>query len=198
MAAQIRAWLAREDGMTIPELLTAMAILSFVVTGILAVFVGGLSATTDMNERFQAQQNARLALTSMRNDIRSACTAAVGAVTGGSAGSSLALTEPGGANSDCASSTQVTWCADSANHVSAPFTLYRNAGAGCAFNSGVSRVDSLTTSLNVFTCSSGAGLNVRPQILVNLPVDANLKTTARTYTLSDAITVRNASVNAAC
>jgi prepilin-type N-terminal cleavage/methylation domain-containing protein len=198
MAARIRAWLRREDGMTIPELLTAMAILSFVMTGILTVFVGGLNATTDMNERFQAQQAARLALTSMRNDIRGACTAAVGAVTGGSAGSLVALTEPGGANSDCSTATQVTWCADSTDHVSAPFTLYRNPGAGCAFNNGVSRATSLKTSLNVFSCSSGAGLNVRPQILVTLPVDANLASTARTYTLTDAITVRNAPVNTGC
>ena len=36
MAARIRARLTREDGMTIPELLTAMTILAFVVSGILA------------------------------------------------------------------------------------------------------------------------------------------------------------------
>ena len=35
--------------MTIPELLTAMSMLAFVVTGILVVFVGGLNATTQMN-----------------------------------------------------------------------------------------------------------------------------------------------------
>ncbi|HET8752642.1 MAG TPA: prepilin-type N-terminal cleavage/methylation domain-containing protein, partial [Gaiellaceae bacterium] len=68
MAARIRAWLEREDGMTLPELLTTMAILSVVMAGILTMFVGGLNATTDMNERFQAQQNARLALSAMRTD----------------------------------------------------------------------------------------------------------------------------------
>ena len=79
MAARIRAWLAREDGMTIPELLTAMSILAFVVTGILVVFVGGLNATTGMNARFQAQQDARLALSSLRYEVGFACSAVAAA-----------------------------------------------------------------------------------------------------------------------
>ena len=79
MAARIRAWLAREDGMTIPELLTAMSILAFVVTGILVLFVGGLNATTQMNARFQAQQDARLALSSLRYEVGFACSAVAAA-----------------------------------------------------------------------------------------------------------------------
>jgi prepilin-type N-terminal cleavage/methylation domain-containing protein len=195
MAARIRAWLTREDGMTMSELLTAMAILSFVMTGVFTVFVGGLNATTDMNERFQAQQDARLALTSMRNDIRGACSAAVGTVTGQAAGSLVALTEPGGANGDCTTATQVTWCVDSANHA-APFILQRQiTGAGAC--SGTSRARSLTSNLNVFTCSTSA--TARPQVLVALQVDANLASTAKgLYKLTDAITVRNAAVGGAC
>jgi len=180
--------------MTIAELLTTMAILAFVMTGILGVFVGGLNATTDMNERFQAQQDARIALTAMRNDIRGACTAAVGTVTGQAANSLVALTEPGGANGDCSTATQVTWCVDSAGHA-APFTLQRQTtGAGAC--SGTSRARSLTTNLNVFTCSTSA--TARPQILVALQVDANLVSTKGLYKLTDAITVRNAAVGGAC
>jgi len=181
--------------MTMSELLTVMAILSFVMTGIFTVFVGGLNATTDMNERFQAQQDARLALTSMRNDIRGACSAAVGTVTGQAANSLVALTEPGGANGDCSTATQVTWCVDSASHA-APFPLQRQTtGAGAC--SGTNRARSLTTNLNVFTCNTSA--TARPQILVALQVDANLVSTPKgLYKLTDAITVRNAAVGGAC
>jgi Tfp pilus assembly protein PilW len=181
--------------MTIPELLTAMAILSFVLTGIFTVFVGGLNATTDMNERFQAQQAARLALTSMRNDIRSACTAAVSPPTGPTAGSVVALTEPGGTPASCSTSTQVTWCADSATG-NAPFTLYRQTSNTCAYNNGTSRATSLKTNANVFGCSTSA--NARPQIAVSLLVDANLANAKDLYTLTDSIAMRNAPVGAPC
>lgn len=203
MVARIRAWLEREDGMTLPELLTTMAILSVVVTGILSVFVGGLRATTDMNERFQAQQNARIALTGMRNEIRAACSATIGAVTGQATGSALTLVEPNTStpSTGCNSGTsQVTWCADSATHL-LPFTLYRLAGTvgTCAYNNGTSRVGSLRTNV-VFTYPSCTppGPVVRPQVVVSLPVDANLRSTAGTYTLSDTITERNAAAAAQC
>jgi prepilin-type N-terminal cleavage/methylation domain-containing protein len=191
MAAWIRAWLSREDGMTLPELLTAMAILSFVMTGVLAVFVGGLHATTNMDERFQAQQNARLALTGMRNNIRTACSATIGQVPGQATGSLVALTEPNATTACSSGTSQVTWCADSTSHV-APFTLYRQASSSCAYNNGTSQAGSLRTNV-VFTsptCTTG----VRPQVTVTLPVDANLANTAGTYTLSDTITLRNGTV----
>ena len=182
--------------MTLPELLTVMAILSVVMTGILTVFVGGLHATTDMNERFQAQQNARLALSSMRTDIGSACSATVSNVTGQAFGSLVILTEPNTTTGCSSGTSQVTWCADSASHA-LPFTLYRLTGVigTCAYNGGTSRVGSLRSNV-VFTCTTAA--SARPQVGVTLPVDANLRNTAGTYTLTDTITPRNTSVAAAC
>lgn len=199
MAARIRAWLAREDGMTIPELLTAMSILAFVVTGILVMFVGGLNATTGMNERFRAQQNARVALSSMRTDIGSACSATVSQVTGQAFGSLVTLVEPNTStpSTGCASGTsQVSWCADSASHV-APFALYRLTGTAgtCAYNNGTSRAGSLTTNV-VFSCTPAA--NSRPQVGVSLLVDANLANTIGKYTLTDSLTPRNTSIGAVC
>jgi type II secretory pathway pseudopilin PulG len=199
MAARIRAWLSREDGMTIPELLTSMTILAIVISGILAVFVGGLHATTDMNERFQAQQNARLALSSMRTDIGSACSATVSSVTGQPSGSLVTLTEPNTStpSTGCTSGTsQVTWCADSTNHA-LPFTLYRLTGVvgSCAYNNGTSRAGSLTSNV-VFGCTTAA--TARPQVGVTLVVDANLASTKGTYTLTDTITPRNTQVAAPC
>ena len=54
MVARLRARLAQEEGMTLIELLTTMAILGFVMSGIVGVFVSGLHAEVDMNQRFQA------------------------------------------------------------------------------------------------------------------------------------------------
>jgi prepilin-type N-terminal cleavage/methylation domain-containing protein len=198
VAARIRAWLGREDGMTIIELLTTMAILGFVLSGVLVMFVGGLRAQTDLNERFQAQQDARLALTAMRKDIRGACSATVGAVTGQANGSLVTLAEPN-SSSGCASGTsQSTWCADSANHA-APFALYHQAGATCAYNNGTYRAGSLTTNV-VFALNPAcsAGVVTRPQLGVTLPVDANLVSTKGAYTLSDTITMRNATAAVQC
>jgi Tfp pilus assembly protein PilW len=183
--------------MTIPELLTTMAILSFVMTGILVVFVGGLHATTNMDERFQAQQNARLALTGMRNDIRTACSASISSVTGQATGSLLTLTEPNASTACSSGTTQVTWCADSTNHL-APFTLYRQTSGSCAYNNGTSQAGSLRTNVIFTVPSCTAGAIVRPGVVATLPVDANLANTAGTYTLSDTITLRNATAAAQC
>lgn len=171
--------------MTIPELLTSMTILAFVLTGIMAVFVGGLNATTDMNQRFQAQQDARLALTSLRNQVGSACSQSVPV-----GGASVTLAIPD-ATTGCSGSTQVTWCAASASGA-APFGLYRQTGATCAAATGVKRAGSLTTSA-VFAAVTASGQ--RPRLQVTIPVDANLRNTAGTYTLNDLITLRNASVS---
>jgi prepilin-type N-terminal cleavage/methylation domain-containing protein len=198
MAARIRAWLREEDGMTMPELLTAMAILAFVMTGVLAMFIGGLHATTNMDEEFQAQQNARLALTSMRNDVRTACQESVPA-----GGKSVNLTF-------CAAdgtTSQVTWCVSSSTGV-APYGLYRLSGAGiCGWSGGVANGAKRATQIVTKTKTGGVvtvfavpavGTNSRPQLTVTLPVDANLATSQNVsqglYTLTDTMTLRNAAV----
>jgi type II secretory pathway pseudopilin PulG len=175
--------------MTIPELLTAMSILAIVITGILVLFVGGLNATTGMNARFQEQQDARLALTSMRNDIRFACSATVGAVPGTPVRPTGSMVTLGCVNAVAANT--VTWCADSANALQ-PFGLYRQVGTSCTAGTGVKRASSLNTNL-VFSnpiCTAGT----RPQLSVSLPVNATIGTGAQTYKLSDTITERNAAV----
>jgi prepilin-type N-terminal cleavage/methylation domain-containing protein len=188
MAARIRAWLAREDGMTIPELLTAMAILAFVLSGVLAVYVGGLRATTDMNERFQAQQNARLALTSMRSDTRSACSESVPA-----GGMSVTFSEPNVTTGCSSGTTQVTWCVSSSTG-NAPFGLYRQSGASCSWSTGVKKAGQLTTKNGTVTVFVPVAVaSTKPQLSVTLPVDANLANSQGVYTLADTMTLRNTS-----
>jgi prepilin-type N-terminal cleavage/methylation domain-containing protein len=188
MGARMRAWLAREDGMTLPELLTTMSILAVVMTGILVVFVGGLHATTSMNSRFQAQQNARLALSSLRYEVGFACSATAGTTPQ----PSVLLLLPDPTTNSCTGSTNnVTWCADSANGA-APFGLYRQVGGSCAASTGVKRAGSLQTN-QVFSnpaCTSGT----RRQVSVSLLVNANLGTTTAPYKLFDTITMRNGGI----
>ena len=175
--------------MTLIELLTSMAVLALVLTAVLAMFTTGLGAETDMNTRFQSQQNARIALSDMRDDIGGACSSSVPA-----GNASVTLTEPSSFGSCSASTSSVTWCADSASG-SAPFTLYRQAAATCGSSTGVAKVGSLTTNA-LFTPTCTAGL--RRQLAVTLPVNANLNNAHSLYTLGDTIMMRNSSVAVSC
>jgi prepilin-type N-terminal cleavage/methylation domain-containing protein len=202
VVARLRARLAQEDGMTLIELLTTMSILGLVMTGIIVMFTSGLRATTDMNTRFQAQQNARLALSSLRNDIGSACTVTVGTVTGETAGSqvTLVLQNPSptaGANACSSGTTTVIWCAASST-LAQPFSLYRSTAATCSSSSGVKRAGSLKCAGTAAGCTAvfakTTSATARPSVTVTFPVEANLTNTNGLYTLSDTITARNAGV----
>lgn len=186
--------------MTLIELLTTMVILAFVMSALVTLFVSGLHAETDMNLRFQAQQDARLALTSMRTDIRTACaTPSVSALVGGTP-----QPVPAGTAGDtvvlgfCSSGTAwnlspvswATWCTrdEGGGH----YGLFRESinDPNCTTGTtGIREADSLTTS-SVFTYFTPSGS--RPELEVNFPVDANLSHTGGLYTLSDTIMLRNA------
>lgn len=192
--------------MTLIELLVTMSILGLVMTGILVMFTSGLRATDDMNSRFQAQQNARLALSALRNEIGSACSVSVGAVTGETAGSQVALVLPNGsptagANACSSGTTTVLWCAASASHA-APFGLYRSTFGACSSASGVQRAGSLKCAgLPLTGCTTAVfarnpvSSTSRPTVTVTFPVEANLTNNHGLYTLADTITARNAGVN---
>ena len=190
--------------MTLIELLITMSILGLVMTAILVMFTTGLNAQTDMNTRFQAQQDARLALSALRNEIGSACTVTVGAVTGETAGSALTLVLPNPSpnpavnTSACATgTTTVIWCAASAS-LAAPFALYRSTGATCSSSSGAPRARSLKCAGTAAGCTpvfaKVTNATALPAVTVTFPVDANLAKTTGLYTLSDTITARNAGV----
>src|SRR3954452_24976071 len=94
-----------EPGYTLIELLTVMLILGVVLGGLTGVFASATSAQADMNNRFQAQQEARLGLDKLRREAH--CASA--ATPGGSNPSSITFTLP----SYCktfSGSASVTWC----------------------------------------------------------------------------------------
>lgn len=180
--------------MTLIELLWTLTILGFVMTGIVAVFVSGLHAEVDMNQRFQAQQEARLGLQTMRTDVRTACSANVSANTARLGFCSNASTTW--------SSTPVawtTWCTRSEGGTPAHYGLYRETAsddANCATTStaGVREADWLTTG-SVFGALTTTPSGVRPELPVSIPVDANPAKSGGRYTLSDQIMLRNAPNN---
>jgi prepilin-type N-terminal cleavage/methylation domain-containing protein len=201
--ARLRARLAQEDGMTLIELLTTMSILGLVMTAILVMFTSGLRATDDMNTRFQAQQNARLALSAIRNEVGAACSVTTGTVTGETAGSQVTLVLPNtstptaGANSCSSGTTTVIWCAASAS-LAQPYALYRSTAATCSSSSGVQKASSLKCAGTASGCTAvfvkTSSATKLPTLTVTFPVEANLTNTHGLYTLSDIITARNAGV----
>ena len=77
-----------ERGFSLMEMITVMAIMSVVLTGLVSLFVQGSNSQIDLNRRFEAQQTARLALDRMRREIH----CSKGASTAGGTGERSAVT----------------------------------------------------------------------------------------------------------
>ena len=78
-----------ERGYTLIELVQVAAILSVVLTGLTVLFVQATNAEFQMNERFQAQQSARLAVDKMRRELHCAS-----AITPTGSAASITVTLP--------------------------------------------------------------------------------------------------------
>jgi Tfp pilus assembly protein PilW len=195
MVARLRARLAQEEGMTLIELLWTLGILAFVMSGIIAVFISGLRSEFDMNQRFEAQQEARLALQRIRTDLRSACTESL---------STKLVTNDTVLLGFCSNSTTTwsstpvsyaTWCARSEGGTPVHYGLFRedaNDPNVCATpaGTGIREADWLTTG-SVFTCAV-TPVGARPELTVSVPVDADPTKAGGVYQLSDTIMLRNA------
>jgi prepilin-type N-terminal cleavage/methylation domain-containing protein len=186
-ARAFRSRLKREDAFTLPELLTTLAILGTVLTAITTVFVSGTHAEGEMNNRFQAQQNTRLALSKVRRDIRCANLAEVK-----DSGASLTLTLPTGCKSGQGS---ITWSAVSLG--TNRYGLFRCPAITCDAT-GAKWADYLTsdpgttTPPTVFSLLS-ATQTIRPRVQVTLRVDRDSSKASGSYTLVDAIALWNGS-----
>jgi prepilin-type N-terminal cleavage/methylation domain-containing protein len=61
-----------QDGYTLVELVAVLAIFLTIATALTTLFISGAKAELDANNRFQAQQNARLALDRLRRELHCA------------------------------------------------------------------------------------------------------------------------------
>jgi prepilin-type N-terminal cleavage/methylation domain-containing protein len=179
-----RIRLRAERGYSLVEMLTVMVIMSVVLTGLTTLFVQGSNAELDMNRRFQAQQEARVALDKLRREIHCARVATTTPATG--AASHVKLTLPG----QCPTAvggveTEISWCSQS---VSGRYALYRKVGATCD-TAGIKWADYLTEQ-NLFQFQASDSTTLA-RLRVRIPVD--IKTTDNTpaYALCDQIVLRN-------
>jgi type II secretory pathway pseudopilin PulG len=167
---------SRESGYTVVELLVVMMILATVMGSLTTLFVQASTAELDLNNRFQAQQNARLALDKLRRETHCASQATV--ATSSSVTLTLASYCPTGNGS-------VTWCTVGS---SSRFGLYRKVGTSCDAT-GVKWADYLTT---------GAVFGYTPQspttlakLRVDFPVNVKPQKSVQSYELVDEIALRN-------
>src|SRR5687768_8900740 len=85
------ATVAREDGFTLAELLTAFAVLGLVLAAVGGVHQAALQAYLAGDRKVEGQQNVRVALERIAQEIRQATAVTAGAVN------SITLVPPGGA-----------------------------------------------------------------------------------------------------
>ena len=166
-----------ERGYTLIEMLTVLVIFSTVMSALLVLLVQGTSAEADLNNRFQAQQDARLALDKIRREAHCATAVTV------SSASSVTLSLP----SYCPTGNgSVTWCTVSLG--TSRYGLYRKTGAACD-STGVRWADHLT-SANVFSYAAQSPTSLA-KLSVDFPVNVKPSRTVDTYELKDDIVLRN-------
>ena len=165
-----------ERGYTLIEMLVVLIIFGTVMTALMALFVQGTNAEVDMNKRFQAQQEARLALDRLRRDVHCAS-----AINQGTATSSfVTITVP------CVAGQTVTWCTLGSGQ---KFGLYRVLGTSCTSTTGPRFADHLTTGA-VFSQQVQSTTSLW-KLHVDLPVNVAPKKSTEAYELVDDIVLRN-------
>ena len=78
MRSRIARRLRSRGGYTLVELVVVLSLFLVVSTALVSLFTAGAKAELDLNRRFQAQQNARLALDRLRRELHCASAVAPG------------------------------------------------------------------------------------------------------------------------
>ena len=174
-----------EHGFSLVEMVTVMAIMGVVLTGLTTLFVQGSNAELDMNRRFEAQQDARVALDKIRREIHCAQGATASPANGEAP--VLTLDLPG----QCPSAvndaqTNVTWCSVSVS--TGRYRLYRKVGVSCDAT-GVRWADYFTQA-NLFQYQA-ASTDSLGKVRVSFPVDVKTGDATPPYRLCDHIVLRN-------
>jgi prepilin-type N-terminal cleavage/methylation domain-containing protein len=179
-----------EAGFTLVEMLTVLLIMGVVMGGLTSVFTSATNAEADMNNRFRAQQTARLALDKLRREVHCASSA----TPSGSNTSSVTLTLPTYCKT-YAGNTSVTWCTRSV--ATNRYALYRVDGTTCT--GGVKWADYLAPTATATVCSgalcvfnyTGQSISSLAKLHVDFPVNPKPSRSAETYELIDDLVLRN-------
>jgi prepilin-type N-terminal cleavage/methylation domain-containing protein len=177
-----------ERGYTLIEMLTVLVIMGVVMAGLTTVFVSASHNELDLNNRFRAQQNARLALDKFRREVHCANSVILGTQTppaGPLAASSVTINLPAG----CRSSGTVTWCTQGSG---SRWGLYRVLGVAPGTCTGGVKYADYITLPNVFNYTApAAGSKLLPKINVDFPVNIKPSKPASTFELKDDVVLRN-------
>src|SRR3712207_4725174 len=173
--------LGDERGYTLVELLQVMVILTAIVGALTALFVQASNAELDMNRRFQAQQQARVAVDRMRREIH--CASAV-SPTGTSA--TITVTVPAQCPTAVGSAvTTVTYRMVSVS--SGRYKLERQVGSGTA----VRLADYVRTD-TVFTYTGPTQTSLG-KLTVELPINIQPPGSGSNWNLVADMVLRNTS-----
>lgn len=124
--------LADERGFSLTEMLVVVSLTGVVLGGLSTLFASGIRAQDELNQRFQSQSQARVALDTMQADVFCAS-----AVTGSA--TSITLTT----QTDCDSTGTVKWC--TVSNGTARYKLLRLSGTGTCSSAGRFYADYLST-----------------------------------------------------
>ena len=169
---------ASEHGYTLIELVVVLAIFMTIVTALVALFTSGAKAELDMNRRFEAQQNARLALDRMRRELHcsSGITASAGAV------SSVTVALPSQCPSSGGPAINVVY--DMSQVSTNRYTLRRTVNGTTVV------IADYITSGTPFTYTAQSASS-RALLHVDFPVNINPNEGWKTWRLVDDIVLRN-------
>lgn len=184
--------LGRTGGYTLVEMMVTMAILGVIMGGLTTLFVSASNAELDMNFRWQAQQNARLALDKMRREIHCAQTATKGSGVSpantwdSSAVAGVTISLPSGCSGNSSgSAVNVTWCTQGTSPRYGLYRVYNSVSC----SGGTKYADYLTNG-NIFDISTVSGS--LSKVNVDLPVNRQPTTKPNDkYELKDDIVLRN-------
>jgi type II secretory pathway pseudopilin PulG len=174
VSGRLRRLVACERGYSLVELLQVTVILAVVIGALMTVFVRAMNSELDMNQRFQAQQEARLAVDKMRREIHCAS-----AITPAGNSNAITVTLPG--QCPTAVGLALTTVVYDMQLVSAGRWQLRRAGV---------KVADYVTAQNVFTYTAPATGKLG-NLRVELPVNVRPNQTGQTWRLVADIVLRN-------
>jgi len=190
---------AAEDGFTLIEMLVVMIVLLAILAPLTSSFVSAETVQVDQTRRFDAQENARLALDRMRKDIHCAH-GVTDPYVNDSGGETIVMTETNTTGqAECpgliqTNASAVQWCTIPVGGATDRYQLYRenNPDNTCDGNDSTFMVDYLTRA-DLWaspTCVSGQ----YPTVAVTMPVDLDPSKLPGSYQLGDEIALRNGDI----
>ena len=166
--------LRSQKGYSLVEMLVVMSILGVVMSALTALFVQASNAQIDMNGRFDAQSQARIALDRMRKDLHCASAAT------SSSSTSVTVSTP------CIAGGVLSWCTTT---VGGRVRLVRDVGSSCSSTDPM-YADNLISGETYFAYQAPSTQSLAV-LYVCLPVNPKQGATTATYALQGTIAFRN-------